>query len=107
MRYSKLDTFNCNYLSQHVRQDVQKLYQDQTEHPVVWVAAQIKTYMDPRAPYQLSTEQKSLLKDQPKIIRLRNRKASLSKKVWSSYGSLLKGKNTEIYNAFERAKLDL
>lgn len=107
MGHLKSDIFDCNYLSQHVRRDVQKLYQRQTEHPVVRVAAQMKTYMDPQAPYRLSTEQRALLKDHLEIVRLRNIKPSLSNEVRSSYGSLLKEKGTEIHNAFERAKLDL
>lgn len=101
------DTFDRNYLSQHVRRDVQKLYQGQTEHPVVRVATQMKTYMDPRAPYRLSMEQRASLKHHPEIVRLQNVKTSLSNEVRSRYGSLLKAKGTEIHNAFERARLDL
>lgn len=107
MGHSKSDTFDRNYLSQHVQRDVQKLYQGQTEHPVVRVAAQIKTYMDPRAPYRLSMEQRASLKHHSEIVRLQNMKTSLSNEVRSRYGSLLKGKGTEIHNAFERARLDL
>ncbi len=67
----------------------------------------MKTYMNPQAPYQLSKEQQSSLKDQPEIVRLRNIKASLSNEFRSRYECLLKRKGTEINNAFERAKLDL
>lgn len=33
--HSKSDTFDHNYPSQHLRRDVQKLYQSQTEHLMV------------------------------------------------------------------------
>lgn len=67
----------------------------------------MKMYIDPCTSYRLLTEQQALLKNHPKIIRLRNIKAPLSNKVRSSYGSLLKGKGTKIHNVFEYIKLDL
>jgi len=54
MGHKQSDTFNCNYLSQHVRRDVQALYRKQKEHQVVRIATQMSTYMNPRAPYKLT-----------------------------------------------------
>lgn len=56
MGYSKLDTSDGKNLSQHMWWNIQKLYQGQTEYLVVWVALQIKMYMDPRAAYWLLME---------------------------------------------------
>ena len=39
MAHTSSDTFDRNYLSRHVRRDVQKLYQKQMEHPIVRIAA--------------------------------------------------------------------
>lgn len=107
MGHSKSDTFDRNYLSQHVRRDVQRLYQGQEEHPVVRTAAQMSTYMDPRAPYKLSTEQRAQLKHQPEIVRLRELKSFWSKEVRAKYGLLKKGTGTEMHDNYERARLDL
>ncbi len=107
MGHWKSDTFDRDYLSQNVRRDVQKLYQGQAEFPVVRIAAQMKTYMDPRAPYRLSSEQRASLRYLPEIVQLRERKTSLSKQVRSKYGSLSKVIGTGMYDEYKRARLDL
>ncbi len=71
MAHSSSDTFDRNYLSRHVRRDIQKLFQGQAEHLIVQEAAQMSIYMDSRSPYRLTKEQRALLKKYSEIIRLR------------------------------------
>jgi hypothetical protein len=107
MGHKQSDTFDRNYLSQHVRRDVQALYRRQKEHQVVQIAAQMSTYMDPRAPYKLTKEQRATVKKHPKIVELRQVKIAFSRELRQIYGSVSKGKGTELYNQYHRSKLDL
>ena len=107
MAHTSSDVFDRNYLSQHVRRDVQKLYQGQTEHPIVRTAAQMSTYMNARAPQIISTEQRVLLKNDPTIVQLKQSKHVLLKAIQSKYGKLQKAQGTDLHQKYQRAKLDL
>ncbi|KAI9765002.1 MAG: hypothetical protein M1840_007924 [Geoglossum simile] len=107
MGHKQSDTFDRNYLSQHVRRDVQALYRRQKEHQVVQIAVQMSTYMDPRAPYKLTKEQRAMVKKHPKIVKLRQMKTASSRELRQMYGSMPKGKGTELYDRYYRLKLDL
>jgi hypothetical protein len=106
MRHQKSRTFDRNYLSQHVRRDVQNIYRGLPEHPAVRAAAQMSTNMDPRAPYK-TEEQRALVHQHPDIVSLNELKSVLSKKLRVEYGGVQQGRGTELYQQYKRAHLDL
>src|SRR5438876_602779 len=107
MRHQKSQTFDRNYLSQHIRRDVQNIYRGLPEHPAVRAATQMSTNMDPRAPYKLTEEQHTLVHQHPDIVRLKELKSILSKKLRTTYGRVQHGRGTELYQQYRRAHLDL
>lgn len=104
MAHISFDTFDRNYLSRHVRRDVQNLYQRQAEHPVVQSSAQMSVTMDSRAPYKLSPEQWALLKLDPDIIRLRKKSLLCSKEVREVHGTLKNSRGTNLHQKHKSAR---
>ena len=108
MTHSSSDTFDRSYLSQHVRRDVQSLYQEQAEHTVLRAAAQMSIYMDSRAPWTLSKKQRSqVLTENKKILEYKQLRSSYLTQIKSEFGTVKAAHGSELLEKYERANLDL
>ena len=67
----------------------------------------MSTYIDLQAPYKLTKEQCTMVKKHPKIVKLKQMKTAFSRELRQMYGSVPKGKGTELYDRYYHSKLDL
>lgn len=107
MAHTSSETFDRSYLSQHVRRDVQNLYQGQAEHTVLRTAAQMRIYMDPPAPFTLSKEQRAqVLSEDEKIHEYKRLRSSYLAQIKVEFGTVKNAYGSDLFDQYKRAKLD-
>ncbi|OJD26331.1 hypothetical protein ACJ73_02290 [Blastomyces percursus] len=101
MGHSRADIFERFYISVKVKRDVQSAYLGcPARESIIQVVGRFSLTRDPRAPKELSNEQKEAIERDPQLMKLCDRQRSLHKLIERKYGSVLKSKGTALHREY-------
>ncbi|OJD27699.1 hypothetical protein ACJ73_00909 [Blastomyces percursus] len=101
MGHSRADIFERYYISMKVKRDVQSAYLGcPARESIIQAVGRFSLTRDPRAPKELSNEQKDAIERDPRLIKLCGQQRSLHKLIERKHGSLSKAKGTELYHQY-------
>ncbi|OJD10206.1 hypothetical protein ACJ73_09890, partial [Blastomyces percursus] len=101
MGHSRADIFERYYISMKVKRDVQSAYLGcPARESIIQAVGRFSLTRDPRAPKELSNEQKDAIERDPRLIKLCGQQCSLHKLMERKHGSLSKAKGTELHRQY-------
>ena len=101
MGHSRADIFERYYISIKVKRDVQSAYLGcPARESIIQAVGRFSLTRDPRAPKELSNEQKDAIEQNPQLIKLCVRQSSLHQLIQRKHGSVQKAKGTILYREY-------
>ncbi|EDN08839.1 FluG domain-containing protein [Histoplasma capsulatum] len=101
MGHSRADIFERYYISVKVKRDVQSAYLGcPARESIIQAVGRFSLTRDPRAPKELSNEQKDAIERDPQLIKLCDRQRSLHKLIERKHGSVPKAKGTSLHRQY-------
>ncbi|KAI9773157.1 MAG: hypothetical protein M1840_008278 [Geoglossum simile] len=108
MGHIRGQVFERNYLSSHVKIDVQSAYLGSpSQDALIRALGQMSLSQDLRAPKSLSAEQATAIKHHPKVAELQGKCNDLRSRIKLKYGKIKSAKDTEIYCQYQLLKKEL
>ncbi|EDN03649.1 hypothetical protein I7I51_05473, partial [Histoplasma capsulatum] len=101
MGHSRADIFERYYISVKVKRDVQSAYLGcPARESIIQAVGRFSLTRDPRAPKELSNEQKEAIERDPQLVKLCDRQRSLRKLIERKHGSVPKSKGTALHREY-------